>query len=263
MVGHSFGAATTVEVLRHTDRFSWVSQGIIYDIWGMVLTAAHDDPRHRIHAPILMINSEAFMYWPANFEVAKSVAEEAQAQGAPCWLMTVRGTVHIAQSDFCVLYPYLASFVMKQAIDPIRAIDLNITASLEFLSRVLPLPRKPFHRSLDDMQILDLPCLKELPSEHQPLEKWMAVRIKMPHEFRKRLTMQAWRKKFQQELWKKGEREVWMHVSPSKDGLRRFEEGKMGKEGTDQTGPMPEKRGADGTPGLETANGTTQPADPS
>ena len=32
MVGHSFGAATTVEVLRHTDRFAWVGLGVSYDI---------------------------------------------------------------------------------------------------------------------------------------------------------------------------------------------------------------------------------------
>lgn len=33
MLGHSFGAATTVEVLRHADRFNWVGQGILYDPW--------------------------------------------------------------------------------------------------------------------------------------------------------------------------------------------------------------------------------------
>lgn len=32
-LGHSFGAATTVEMLRHRDRFNWIGQGIIYDIW--------------------------------------------------------------------------------------------------------------------------------------------------------------------------------------------------------------------------------------
>lgn len=37
MAGHSFGAATVVEVLRHTDRFKNVQAGIIYDIWGQVL----------------------------------------------------------------------------------------------------------------------------------------------------------------------------------------------------------------------------------
>lgn len=34
MAGHSFGAATVVEVLRQTDRFKNVHAGIIYDIWG-------------------------------------------------------------------------------------------------------------------------------------------------------------------------------------------------------------------------------------
>ncbi len=32
--GHSFGAATTIEMLRHDDRFTYIAQGIIYDIWG-------------------------------------------------------------------------------------------------------------------------------------------------------------------------------------------------------------------------------------
>ena len=32
--GHSFGAATVTDMLRHEERFNWVSQGIIYDIWG-------------------------------------------------------------------------------------------------------------------------------------------------------------------------------------------------------------------------------------
>lgn len=33
-LGHSFGAATVVEMLRYHGRFTWFSQGIIYDIWG-------------------------------------------------------------------------------------------------------------------------------------------------------------------------------------------------------------------------------------
>jgi len=35
-LGHSFGAATVVEMLRHQDRFNWFSQGIILDIWRYV-----------------------------------------------------------------------------------------------------------------------------------------------------------------------------------------------------------------------------------
>ncbi len=34
MLGHSFGATTTIEVLRSNERFRFVTQGIVYDIWG-------------------------------------------------------------------------------------------------------------------------------------------------------------------------------------------------------------------------------------
>ena len=68
MLGHSFGAVTTVEILRHGDRFSWVSQGIIYDIWGMGVKNPMEG--HHINAPILGINSEAFSYWDDNFRLA-------------------------------------------------------------------------------------------------------------------------------------------------------------------------------------------------
>jgi len=34
IAGHSFDAATTVEVLRNADRFKYMEQGIVYDIWG-------------------------------------------------------------------------------------------------------------------------------------------------------------------------------------------------------------------------------------
>ena len=65
MLGHSFGAVTTVEVLRHHDRFAWVSQGIIYDIWGMGVKNSGEG--RNINVPVLGINSEAFSYWDDNF----------------------------------------------------------------------------------------------------------------------------------------------------------------------------------------------------
>lgn len=38
ILGHSFGAATAVEVLRHIkDRFSFVGQGILYDPWAAAI----------------------------------------------------------------------------------------------------------------------------------------------------------------------------------------------------------------------------------
>ena len=226
MVGHSFGAATTVELLRHADRFQWVSQGIMYDIWGMALEPPKSEPRHRINAPLLGINSEAFMYWADNFDAARFVCEEAKAHGALTWLMTVRGTVHISQSDFPILYPHIASLVLKQTMDPRRAIDVNISASLEYLAKVMPTPIFPFHRCLQNDNFLNIPTVDELPTEHKPDEKWTAVRLKVPHEIRGRAVP-----KLRRRLKKYGgvmgeEKEIWMHISPTNDDLRVLKRGR-------------------------------------
>jgi platelet-activating factor acetylhydrolase len=86
-----------------------------------------EDPKHRIHLPILGINSEAFMYWQSNFDAVKSLMEEASEHGSPAYLLTVRGSVHISQSDFSILYQHISSFFLKATVHPNRAIDLNIS----------------------------------------------------------------------------------------------------------------------------------------
>ena len=171
MIGHSFGSTTTVEVLRHKDRFQYVSQGIVYDIWGLAVRPPESELQHRIQVPLLDINSEAFKYWLDNFNEVKTICDEVREHGSLCWLMTVRGTVHISQSDSCILYPHITSVVLKTTMDPARAIDLNINASLDFLSRTLPLKDKPFHRLLGKKKLLDLPCIEEMPTKHQPSQK--------------------------------------------------------------------------------------------
>ena len=220
-IGHSFGSATTVEILRHQDRFQWVSQGIIYDMWGMAVRPLESDPNHRISVPILQISSEAFMYWKANWEIAETITREAQEQGNLAWLMTVRGTVHISQSDFCIVYPHIASTILKAAMDPVRAIDLNIDASLDFLSRVIQNEKAPFLRVLPKKRLLNLPLTEELPCEHQPKEKWTAVRLRIRHETRKRLTGRFGKKEIDRRR-ARGEEEVWLHVRPNELELVRY-----------------------------------------
>ncbi|KAJ9605799.1 hypothetical protein H2200_009648 [Cladophialophora chaetospira] len=217
MVGHSFGATTTIEVLRQKDRFKYFTQGIIYDVWGLPVRPTAEERENRIRAPLLGINSEAFMYWKDNFEVAQNVTREAMETGHPAWLMTIRGTVHISQSDFCILYPHLADWLMKMTIDPIRAIDLNIDASLEFLARVIPKEvqdAQAFLRRMGNKKMLDSPVLTELPTEHEPNKRWMAVRLKIKHEGRKRLIPGA-RKRYWEQITKSGESEAWLHISPN------------------------------------------------
>lgn len=216
MLGHSFGAAATVEVLRQREQFSWVKQAIIYDIWGAPLKPTSS----RINVPLLAVNSEAFTYWEENFNTVTSFCEETSQSGAPSWLMTVRGTVHISHSDFCILYPHVASIFLKMALKPERAIDLNISASLEFLARVISLP---FHRSLRSGQILEQQRLEKLPAKLRPDDEWMARRLKLEHETRGRVNP-----KLRRRLKKVGgihsdDEEIWMHFVPTDEVLEQWE----------------------------------------
>lgn len=215
IIGHSFGSATTVEMLRSHEKYNYITQGIIYDIWGMPVPEATPD-RH-ISVPLLGVNSEAFMYWQDNFDVATRLIEEAQNAGQPAWLITVRGTVHISQSDFCILYPHIASAVMKTTMDPVRAIDVNIDASLDFLDRTLKTgDEQAFRRNLPTKKLLDLDLIGKMPTEHKPEPKWMAVRLKIQHERHKKLLPHA-KQRYWEKLMQTGEEEVWVHIASGRE----------------------------------------------
>ncbi|KAL5411633.1 hypothetical protein PMIN04_010162 [Paraphaeosphaeria minitans] len=225
VAGHSFGAATVVEVLRNKERFQHVQAGIIYDIWGAPIKPPADDPAHRIRVPILGINSEAFMYWQANFDAVMSLMHEAKDQGAPAVLCTVRGSVHINQSDFSVLYNGITSFFLKATVNPERAIDLNICASLEFLREVTSGAGKSIiKRCLFDEELLHTQPLEKMPDDHKPNDEWIAARLKIKHEFRTRMAAGVQRKMKRQR--KNGAQnagdELWMHVKPNAEELREW-----------------------------------------
>ena len=195
--GHSFGAATTVEILRQSDRFHYISQGIIYDIWGAIIHPPEEkEADKRIKCPVLAINSEAFTYWPSNFELVESLIEGAKEKNpvsSPAWLMTLRGTVHISQSDFSLLYPGLSSFFLKAVADPQRALDLNINASLDFLSKVLPTElAAQVDSTFDNENLLDseITQLDRIPTSqnHRPDDENIAMFLKIRHEWLVRIS---------------------------------------------------------------------------
>lgn len=225
--GHSFGAATVVEVLRREKRFPRVQAGIIYDIWGAPLTTSNDDPENKICRPLLGINSEAFMYWKANLDAVTALMHETKDQGAPAYLCTVRGSVHVSQSDFTILYPHICSFFLKATVHPQRAIDLNISASLEFLHSVLDAGagKSIIERCLTHEALLrKTPLLDELPTERKPEDKWIGARLKVPHEFKTRVAARIQRKVKRKR--KGGEPEVgdelWMHFRPESEELTEW-----------------------------------------
>ena len=231
MLGHSFGAATVVEVLRNAKRFPFISQGIIYDIWGAAVRPLEDDVRNSIQMPLLGINSEAFMYWQQNFDTVTSLTNEAKEHGCPSWLFTVRGTVHISQSDFSILYPQLCTAMLKQTANPKRALDLNIGATLEFLKLVMAGRAAVIERAMKDEGILTVPVLPEVPTDHKPAGKWIAMRLRIPHEFKHRVLPSLERKvKGVLEPERSPEQEIWMHVASTYGDVRRWKERKAAKE---------------------------------
>jgi platelet-activating factor acetylhydrolase len=221
MVGHSFGAATTTHILREIDSFPYISQGIIYDIWGGPVRERNDDEGLLVHTPILGINSEAFTSWPPNFKVAQGVIQEAADQDLPAWLLTVRGSVHINQSDFCILFPHIARATLKATVDPVHCIDLNIDASIDFLSRTLGpklSDKQPFmqlHKANSE-HLLDQKYLAQLPTTSNP-EKHVALRPKVSDSFRRKLRKKftpSGRRKLRERMDEAARQEVWIHIGP-------------------------------------------------
>jgi platelet-activating factor acetylhydrolase len=234
ILGHSFGAATAVEVLRirnQGERFNFISQGIIYDIWGAAVRPPEDEEQP-ITCPVLGINSETFMYWQTNFTAVTSLVDGIKEQGVPGWLITVRGSVHISQTDFSILYPYICAFLLKMTVNPKRALDLNIGASLEFLKHVMSDRSAIIRRTMKDEGILEVSPLDEMPIERRPASKWTAVRLKIPHEFRRRLVPKLERKlrRKNKDFNFEPENEIWLHATTSPDEIQNWKDEMATKE---------------------------------
>jgi platelet-activating factor acetylhydrolase len=269
--GHSFGAATVVDMLRNRKRFPYFTQGIIYDIWGAGTREPSDeDPDRRISVPLLAVNSEAFTYWPINFEKVDSLVKEAQdgPVKAPAWLMTVRGTVHISQSDFVILYPNLCSLFLKAVASPRRALDINVNASLEFFSNVMPMHLTGGFRAFDNENLLESEPspLEQIPSSqlHRPNDKWVAARLKIRHEWAYRLSPKLFRKVKRAKAQREGKdddvgNEVWLHSKPEEElVLDHRSRVKRAAGNSDEIGICVDKQpGSEKTEGSEASDSTT------
>ncbi|KAG9737321.1 hypothetical protein KCU59_g9506, partial [Aureobasidium melanogenum] len=225
--GHSFGAATVVDMLRHEKRFHWVAQGIIYDIWGSGTRPAAEEDQ-KIQAPLLAINSEAFTYWPSNFDLVSNLVEEAHP--CPAWLLTVRATIHVSQSDFSLLYPNVCSILLKASANPERALDINVNASLEFLHMVMPSIPSRIKKAFPNEELLlkETHHLEDIAQVdmHKPKdEKWMAARLRIPHEFTWRVAPGLARKLARKRISEGGgspDDEIWLHCKPVEGTVEKY-----------------------------------------
>ncbi|ODQ56312.1 hypothetical protein SAICODRAFT_16327 [Saitoella complicata NRRL Y-17804] len=230
-MGHSFGGATTIACLRNPD-MDWSKYGIMLDPWGDAIPMApnqavetlnadeeerlrtaerifddnHPDDCegeeekqggksrfHKIDKPVLTILSEGFLYWEENYQAVRRVCLEARSCNKQSYLLTVRGSFHLNQSDFGLLYPCLMHILCKATIDPRRALDININASLAFLKRVMPLRVARWLRSEED-SILDTPVDDTWRKAKEAAQKRMPRTPK--------------------NLFPEEVNEIWMHVRP-------------------------------------------------
>lgn len=250
-MGHSFGGATTVQILRLNDDFPWIGQGILLDAWGTATPEVQPGrAEQRITKPLLSIGSEAFMHWSENYEKVESICEEANQNCALSWMITVRGSTHMSQTDFAVLFPKWMDLFIKTLIHPQRGIHLTVAPTLEFLKIVLPQRETS---SYDTSNWVDEGLLRKsqpnchISVEHRPDEKWTAARLKIDNEFQVRLRnwwARTWRRKRGdaeagdlprdargKPLFglKTGE-EVWTHMWPRKEDVDRRLEHRDGRE---------------------------------
>lgn len=230
ILGHSFGGATSVQVCREAERFPWVGQGILLDAWGPATPVIDEKRKNQVQRPILAIGSEAFMHWQDNFERMVEIGNETRGNGFPSWMMTIKGSTHLSQTDFAVLYPRWISWLGKTLVNPRRAIYLTINSSLKFLRRTLP-KNQAVGNLWPDEGILDTTPLGThnfVLADYRPQDKWVAARLKVPNELRLRVT--NWFRGNPQSAPKDANGkplvgvitrdlgdEVWMHIRPSKN----------------------------------------------
>jgi len=241
IMGHSFGGATTVQCLREK-KMSWVGQGIALDAWGPA-TPELTESVGRIAKPLLAIGSEAFMHWQENFDRLVNLCHEARDENSQAlvWMMTIRGSTHLSQTDFAVLYSTWMDLLAKNIVDPLRALYLTIAPSLEFLKLTLPASHRADELWLDEGILKSIPAMSTDPEieavlhGHRPSDKWVAVRLKVDNEMYLRARNWLMQKKtalmpgksgtpvespWGLADWEKGD-EIFMHFSPGKELVRR------------------------------------------
>jgi platelet-activating factor acetylhydrolase len=107
-------------------------------------------------------------------------------------------------------------------VNPKRAVDLNVGASLEFLQLIRKERALIIDRTMKAEGLLQLDVIDEVPEDHRPAqERHLALKIEVPHQFKARALP-----KFQRMLKRmkhsdvKPMDELWVHLATTSDELR-------------------------------------------
>lgn len=161
----------------------------------------------------------------------------SEANPAPTWLTTIRGSVHVSASDFVILYPHVCSFFLKTTVNPRRGIDLHINMALEFLKLIQPELTAHIAHAFPNENLLtgQATTLEQIPTnqKHKPKnEKYTAARLRIDHEWMWRLLPRVDKrlrtKKAEEHDQDRDGRfpadasEVWVHNKPDQDEIQKF-----------------------------------------
>lgn len=127
--GHSFGAATGISVSGIDKRFKCC---VAEDVWWTPVEDA-DYNRAAGNLPVLLLNTEKFDWKSLQDSRKRFLAARARSGSAVTELLTMKGTSHMDQSDFPLLFARAPKAVGRSAkLSVHHAKDINSRACLDF-----------------------------------------------------------------------------------------------------------------------------------
>lgn len=140
MVGHSFGAATSILSSQQDPRLAGV---IALDPWMFPFPTDFSAIHQARGVPMMVINSSTF-HWPTNLQSLRQVLERNRHLNAdaPSLQLTITNTRHMDQSDFSVLVPRWLATQMKSPplSDPLVTLGLNTQLVSAFMQGLFASP---------------------------------------------------------------------------------------------------------------------------
>ena len=150
MGGHSFGAATAVTVCNDTENVETdyplkdeFRAAVMLDIWMLVCPSLYFDlsnpqplsaiPTSKLSVPSLHIISEQFLKWSENYQALPQLLRESRRSSSFAKLFYIKGSAHLSQSDFQLLFPTICRRYFNAKADAGEIMDANVRAGIEFL----------------------------------------------------------------------------------------------------------------------------------
>ncbi|XP_076275882.1 platelet-activating factor acetylhydrolase-like [Rhynchophorus ferrugineus] len=130
LMGHSFGAATTLYTLSKITEFRF---GILLDPWMFPVKSEHLE--EKVQQPLLFINTQTF-HIAANVEAMSKLLHASETRRI---MYTIKHTTHESQTDSVLLIGYWLNWFMKK-LNPLQALKINNALILTYLHKEISFP---------------------------------------------------------------------------------------------------------------------------